>query len=134
MLASRNDITKLPGRGRLSLASGGANSNTRSNGTVARSIPESKEVCAARAASSKNVADDGTVIGTKPVNQPVVTSSVGVLRVSVVVTTENVSTPVNSCSVKAAQPNTPPLKRAPAATQSGLESLRLLLVHSRFGD
>lgn len=92
--------------------------NTRSNGTVARSLPESKEICATRAALSKSPEATGTVIGTNPVNQPVVLSSVGVLRVSVVVTTSNVSQLVNSRSARAAQAKTPPLKRAPAATQA----------------
>ncbi|CFS01787.1 Uncharacterised protein [Mycobacterium tuberculosis] len=118
MLASRKDITKLPGRGGLSPVSGRASSNTRSNGTVARSLPESKEICATRAALSKSPEATGTVIGTNPVNQPVVLSSVGVLRVSVVVTTSNVSQLVNSRSARAAQAKTPPLKRAPAATQA----------------
>lgn len=113
MLASRKDITKLPGRGGLSPVSGRASSNTRSNGTVARSLPESKEICATRAALSKSPEATGTVIGTNPVNQPVVLSSVGVLRVSVVVTTSNVSQLVNSRSARAAQAKTPPLKRAP---------------------
>ena len=63
----------------------GASSNTRSNGTLARWVLESKEACAARAVSLK-VEATGTVSGMWPMNQPLVTNSAGVLRVLVGVT------------------------------------------------
>lgn len=133
MLASRKDITKLPGRGGLSPVSGRASSNTRSNGTVARSLPESKEICATRAALSKSPEATGTVIGTNPVNQPVVLSSVGVLRVSVVVTTSNVSQFGQLALSEGGAGENATAKTGARSDAGGFESLALLLVHQRFG-
>ena len=61
-------------------SSQGASSNTRSNGTLARWLLESKEAWAARAVSSNDEVT-GTVSGMWPMNQPLVTNSAGVLRV-----------------------------------------------------
>src|SRR5579884_1949115 len=48
-------------------------------------------------------------------NQPVVIKSIGARRVSMGAIPQYVSAPVNSYSVRAAQANTPPQNRAPAA-------------------
>ena len=62
------------------ILSQGANSSTRLNGTSASSLPESNDSCAARAVSPNDNGSTGTVMGTKPVNQPIVVKSVGALR------------------------------------------------------
>ena len=61
----------------------GANFNTSLNDTFARSRFESKEACAARAVSSKDVGLTGTVNGTTPVNHPIVENSASDLRLSI---------------------------------------------------
>lgn len=92
-------------------------SKTRSKGTSARPIAESKDACAAITASPNEAPATGTVTGMKLANQPGVTNSAGVLRWSYGVIAQYVSAPVSSYSAKAAQANTPPLKRAPAFVQ-----------------
>ena len=90
MPTSMNDSIGTPGSGARtpSTPSSAASSSTRSNGTCARSMPPSKDACAASAVSANELTSTATAIGTRPVNQPVVMKSAWVRRVVVGVITE----------------------------------------------